>query len=84
NIVCYRDLKKQTDEAIEIFSQTDNTDTVLSLSYEEYLDNFKDILQDVFQLAPTPLDVDKLEAEDLKKEFVISFRDLSNTLIKLK
>lgn len=57
---------------------------MLSLSYEEYLDNFKDILQDVFQLAPTPLDVDKLEAEDLKKEFVISFRDLSNTLIKLK
>ncbi|MFI9578929.1 type I restriction endonuclease subunit R, EcoR124 family, partial [Staphylococcus capitis] len=84
NIVCYRDLKKQTDEAIEIFSQTDNTDTVLSLSYEEYLDNFRDILQNVFQLAPTPLDVDKLEAEDLKKEFVISFRDLSNTLIKLK
>ncbi|MDW4374272.1 type I restriction endonuclease subunit R [Staphylococcus saprophyticus] len=84
NIVCYRDLKKQTDEAIEIFSQTDNTDTVLSLSYEEYLENFKDILQDVFQLAPTPLDVDKLEAEDLKKEFVISFRELSNTLIKLK
>ncbi|OFP27818.1 type I restriction endonuclease subunit R [Staphylococcus sp. HMSC068H08] len=84
NIVCYRDLKKQTDEAIEIFSQTDNTDTVLSLSYKEYLENFKDILQDVFQLAPTPLDVDKLEVEDLKKEFVISFRDLSNTLIKLK
>lgn len=60
-------MKKQTDEAIEIFSQTDNTDTVLSLSYEEYLENFKDILQDVFQLAPTPLDVDKLEAEDLKR-----------------
>lgn len=40
---------------------------MLSLSYEEYLENFKDILQDVFQLAPTPLDVDKLEAEDLKR-----------------
>ena len=84
NIVCYRDLKQQTDEAIEIFSQTDNTDTVLSLSYEEYLGNFKDILKEVFQLAPTPLDVDRLEAENLKKEFVIAFRDLSNTLIKLK
>ena len=65
--MCYRDLKQQTDEAIEIFSQTDNTDTVLSLSYEEYLGNFKDILKEVFQLAPTPLDVDKLEAENLKK-----------------
>ena len=57
---------------------------MLSLSYEEYLGNFKDILKEVFQLAPTPLDVDKLEAENLKKEFVIAFRDLSNTLIKLK
>ena len=65
--MCYRDLKQQTDEAIEIFSQTDNTDTVLSLSYEEYLGNFKDILKEVFQLAPTPLDVDRLEAENLKK-----------------
>lgn len=84
NIVCYRDLKKQTDEAIEIFSQTNNTDTVLSLSYEEYLADFKDILDKVFQLAPTPFDVDQLEDEDVKKEFVILFRDLSNTLIKLK
>lgn len=84
NIVCYRDLKKQTDEAIEIFSQTDNTDTVLSLSYNEYLDHFKAILKEVFQLAPTPLDVDKLETDELQKEFVISFRDLSKTLIKLK
>ena len=40
---------------------------MLNLSYEEYLENFKDILRDVFQLAPTPLDVDKLEAEDLKR-----------------
>ena len=56
---------------------------MLSLSYEEYLGNFKDILKEVFQLAPTPLDVDRLEAENLKK-FVIAFRDLSNTLIKLK
>ncbi|MDU4450500.1 MAG: hypothetical protein E7I78_10965 [Staphylococcus lugdunensis] len=84
NIVCYRDLKKQTDEAIEIFSQTDNTDTLLSLSYNEYLDHFKAILKEVFQLAPTPLDVDKLETDELQKEFVISFRDLSKTLIKLK
>lgn len=47
---------------------------MLSLSYEEYLDNFRDILQDVFQLAPTPLDVDKLEAENLKKS--LSFRSV--------
>ncbi|MGV3244889.1 type I restriction endonuclease subunit R [Staphylococcus sp. 11261D007BR] len=84
NVVCYRDLKKQTDEAIEIFSQTDNTDTVLSLSYEEYLAAFKEILQHVYQLAPTPFDVDQLESEEDQKSFVEWFRELSNTLVKLK
>ncbi|UXR86966.1 type I restriction endonuclease subunit R [Staphylococcus felis] len=84
NIVCYRDLKRQTDEAIEIFSQTDNTDTVLSLSYEEYLTLFKEILKNVYTLAPSPLDVDKLESEEEQKAFVESFRELSNTLVKLK
>ncbi|AVP36170.1 type I restriction endonuclease subunit R [Staphylococcus felis] len=84
NIVCYRDLKRQTDEAIEIFSQTDNTDTVLSLSYDEYLTVFKDTLKTVYTLAPTPLDVDNLESEEQQKAFVESFRELSNTLVKLK
>lgn len=52
---------------------------MLSLSYEEYLENFKDILQDVFQLAPTPLDVDKLEAEDLKKNLL--FRSVNYRIL---
>ena len=41
NIVCYRNLKKNTDKAIELFSQTDNVDTVLSASFDEYLVEFK-------------------------------------------
>lgn len=42
------------------------------------------ILNEVCRLAPTPLDVDRLETEDLKKNFFILLRDLSNILIKLK
>ncbi|TMN22688.1 type I restriction endonuclease subunit R [Lentibacillus cibarius] len=84
NIVCYRDLKARTDEAIEIFSQTDNTDTVLSASYEEYLNAFQDILQRVFKIAPTPVDVDQLEEEEDQRKFVLAYRDLANTMVKLK
>src|SRR5699024_9862584 len=58
NIVCYRDLKERTDEAIELFSQTDNTDTVLSLSFNEYLSIFQSLLQELFEIAQTPEDVD--------------------------
>ena len=37
NVVCYRNLKKNTDDALCLFSQTDNTDIVLMESYEYYL-----------------------------------------------
>ena len=37
NVVCYRNLKKNTDDALCLFSQTDNTDVVLMESYEYYL-----------------------------------------------
>ncbi|PTG10686.1 restriction endonuclease subunit R [Staphylococcus chromogenes] len=84
NIVCYRDLKQQTDEAIEIFSQTDNTETVLSPSYEEYLAMFKECLDRVFNIAPTPKAASDLEREDDKKEFVLAFRELGGLLLRLK
>src|SRR5699024_9140388 len=78
NIVCYRNLKERTDEAIELFSQTDNTDTVLSLSFDEYLTTFQALLQELFDIAPTPGDVDQLEREDDQKQFVLIYRDLAN------
>lgn len=84
NIVCYRNLKERTDEAIELFSQTDNTDTVLSLSFDEYLTTFQALLQDLFDIAPTPGAVDQLEREDDQKQFVLIYRDLANQMQKLK
>lgn len=84
NIVCYRDLKKQTDEAISIFSDTNDTDTVLSRSYEEYLAEFEESLKELFIIAPTPDSVDALEREDDQKIFVLNFRKLAKTLVMLK
>lgn len=84
NIVCYRNLKERTDEAIELFSQTDNTDTVLSLSFDEYLTTFQALLQDLFDIAPTPGTVDQLEREDDQKQFILIYRDLANQMQKLK
>src|SRR5699024_2055113 len=84
NIVCYRDLKEQTDEAIEIFSQTNQTDIVLSDSYETYLRAFQDVLQRVFRIAPTPEQVDNLEEEQDQKSFIMAYRELANVLMKLK
>ncbi|WP_346866985.1 MULTISPECIES: type I restriction endonuclease subunit R [unclassified Clostridium] len=84
NIVCYRNLKDNTDEAIKLFFQTDNTDKVLMESYEYYLKLFKQKLKELYKIALLPRDVDFLETEDEKKEFIISFRDLSKVLVKLQ
>lgn len=84
NIVAYRNLKEKTDEAIELFSKTDNTDTVLSLSFQAYLTKFKQALIELFELAETPQAVDQLEREEDQRDFVIAYRELAKQMQKLK
>ena len=84
NVVCYRNLKKRTDEALCLFSRTDNTDVVLMESYEYYLDLWHKHLAKLKQITPTPNDVDSLKSEDNKKEFILAFRELTKVLTKLK
>lgn len=84
NIVCYRNLKENTDEALCLFSQTETTDVVLMESYEYYLDKWHTELKKLRVLTPTPNDVDSLKSEDDKKEFILTFRELSNILVKLE
>lgn len=84
NIVCYRNLKKNTDDALKLFSQTETTDIVLMESYEYYLDRWLAELKKLKALTPTPHDVDSLESEESKKQFILAFRELSKILVKLE
>ena len=84
NIVCFRNLKEDTDEAIRIFSKTDNVDTVLARSFEEYLELFKVYVEKLLKLAPTPSSIDSMYDEEIKKEFIIIFRDLTKYLVRLE
>ena len=84
NIVCYRNLKKNTDDALKLFSQTDTTDVVLMENYEYYLTKWHTQLKQLINLTPTPQDVDNLESEDDKKKFILAFRELSKILVKLE
>lgn len=84
NVVCYRNLKKETDDAICLFSKTDTTDVVLMQDYNHYMELFKERLKALEEIAPTIESVDKIEDENEKKKFVEAFRDLTNQLTKLK
>lgn len=84
NIVCYRNLKKETDEAICVFSDTKSTDVVLMESFEHYLKLFKERLERLYEVAPTIESIDYMQDENEKKDFVEAFRELTKQLTKLK
>jgi type I restriction enzyme, R subunit len=84
NIVNYRNLKDNTDEAIKLFSRTDNVDTVLMGSYEEYLKAFKDAVKNLRSIAVIPEEVDELEREEDKRKFIIAFKSVTKFLQRLQ
>lgn len=84
NIICFRNLKEETDEAIRIFSKTDNVDTVLAASFEEYLELFKAYLEKLIKIAPAPSSIDSMYDEKMQKEFIIIFRELTKYLVRLE
>ena len=83
-VVCYRNLKKDVDDAICLFSNTDNTDVVLMQDYEHYMNLFKEKLKELYEIVPTVESIDDIQDENMKKSFVEAFRDLTKQLTKLK
>ena len=84
NIVCYRNLRENTEEAIKLFSKTNSTDVVLMKSYDEYLKEFRKNLEKLKEMALTADDVDKIEGESNQYKFIVRFRELARTLNSLK
>lgn len=84
NIVCYRNLKKATDNALRLFSGGGNIDGVLLEPYEHYLKEFEKQGFELRSICPTAEDVDSLQSEDDQAKFVVAFRELSKTLLTLE
>ena len=84
NIVCFRNLKENTDEAIKLFCDTDANEDILMESYEFYVEQFNQEVTQVLAWAETPNAVNELQSEDAQLAFVKAFRQLIRTLNKLK
>ncbi|HZF70937.1 type I restriction endonuclease subunit R [Sulfuricurvum sp.] len=76
NILCFRNLKKATDDAIALFSNKNAKDIILMKSYEEYVEKFVEALKKLKSIAPTIESVNELYDEESKLEFVKAFREL--------
>ena len=76
NIICFRNLKAATDEAIALFSNKNAKETVLLEPYEDYVTQFNEATAALLEIAPTVASVDSLTDENAELEFVTQFREL--------
>ncbi|MDO9168321.1 MAG: type I restriction endonuclease subunit R [Methylobacter sp.] len=76
NIVCFRNLKAATDEAIALFSNKNAKETVLVEPYEDYVKAFNKATEELLAIAPTVQSVDDLLSEKEQLLFVTRFREL--------
>lgn len=80
NIVCFRNLKEATDDAILLFSNKEAKEEILLPEYDVIVTKFNEACVDLLQIAPTYKKVDDLISEDDILKFVQAFR----RLIRLK
>lgn len=76
NIVCFRNLKANTDEAIALFSNPEAKEIILMKPYEEYVAKFNEAFAELQKIAPSVASVDTLVDEEEKLAFVKAFREL--------
>ncbi|ELA7921219.1 type I restriction endonuclease subunit R [Vibrio alginolyticus] len=84
NIICFRNLKPKTDEAIALFSNKNASEVVLMDPYDTYVEKFNKEVKELELITPTPADVDKLLSEKDQVRFIQAFRALMRTLNVLK
>lgn len=76
NIICFRNLKQNTDDAIALFSNKNAKEIILMKPYEEYVTKFNEAFVELIKIAPSVSSVDKLISEDDRLAFVKAFREL--------
>jgi type I restriction enzyme R subunit len=84
NILCFRNLKKATDDAITLFSNKDAIEVVIMPEYQDIAKKFDQALDNLKEIAPTYQSVNELETEEDEAEFVQAFRKLMRNLNVLK
>ena len=76
NIVVFRNLKANTDEAIALFSNKEAKDVIIMEPYEEYVRKFSLAFIELLKVAPTVNSVNDLPSETEELDFIKAFREL--------
>ena len=80
NILCFRNLKKATDDAITLFSNKDAIEVVVMPEYEDIAKKFDEAFDGLKNITPTYESVNDLVSEEDEAAFVQAFRKLMRNL----
>ena len=83
NIVSFRNLKRATDDAIQLFSNLDAKEIIIMEPYEDYITLFNEAYAELLEIAPTVDSVNGFVSEEQELEFVTAFRELMRLKNKL-
>lgn len=76
NIVCFRNLKQATDDAITLFSNINAKDEIIMQPLEDYIERFNEAYQKLLDIAPSVDSVNEFPSEVEELEFIKAFREL--------
>lgn len=76
NIICFRNLKRATDEALALFSNKEAQKVVLVPSYEEIQQDYEAAVQKLLKITPDYQAVDELITEEQQLAFIKAFREV--------
>ncbi|KQS41823.1 type I restriction endonuclease subunit R [Pedobacter sp. Leaf194] len=84
NIVCYRNLKSATDEAIELFANKDAIGEIIEPPFEALDAKLKEKYDELIAIVPTVDNVNQLQNEEEQAAFVKAFREVMRLINKMK
>lgn len=76
NIICFRNLKQATDDALSLFSNKQVKDIVLVPSFEKTKEAYEAAVAILLAIVPDYKSVDDLQTEDEQLEFIKAFREV--------
>lgn len=82
-IICYRNLKQNTDDAIALFSKG-QTEGVFTPPYEHFVEKFNEVVYKIREIALTPAAIDTMQDENDQLKFILLFRELTKYLNSLR
>ena len=80
NIVCFRNLKNNTDEAVTMFANKNPTEEIILDPYDDYVKEFNEAFVALMQVAPSVNSVTQLADEEQELVFIKTFRNLIRLL----